>query len=184
MCETKNIMKIFDIVNEQDQLVGSASALECHSNPNLIHRVVHFTLVDVQGKILLSKRSSQVKFDSGLWCFMGEHLISGDDYPTAVYRGIEDELGFHPDEGIGEKCKTIFHSKSQTEFARFFVGYYQSGKLKPNPAEIEALKWVTLEELVDNKDNYSLMTQYWVDNCNWKRIIEFTKDYLNDQESF
>jgi isopentenyldiphosphate isomerase len=80
-------MKIFDVVNEQDQVTGSATAQECHSNPKLIHRVVHFTLVDgIKEKILISQRALDVKFDSGKWCFMGEHLLRGDDYPTAVFR--------------------------------------------------------------------------------------------------
>lgn len=172
-------MKYFDVVNEVDQVIGSATSVERHSNPKLIHRVAHFTVVDgLQQKILISKRSLNVKFDSGLWCFMGEHLLKGDDYPTAVFRGIEDELSLKENEGLGEWCHIIFRQNKQTEFARFFVVYYQQGEIEPNPAEINQLKWVTLRELRANKDHYSIMTQYWIEHANWDEIMRFTKAFI------
>lgn len=172
-------MKYFDVVNEEDQIIGSASSVECHSNPKIIHRVAHFTVVDgLQQKILISQRSPNVKFDSGLWCFMGEHLLRGDDYPTAAYRGIKDELNLNQDEGIGEWCHTIFHQEKQTEFARFFVVYYKEGKINPNPSEISQMKWITIEELKGNKEQYSKMTKYWIEHANWNKIMRFTKSFI------
>lgn len=171
---------MFDLVNEHDEVIGSATVQECHSNPKLIHRVAHFTLVDgINEKILISKRSADVKFDSGKWCFMGEHLLQGDDYPTAVFRGVKEELGLTLNWGCGEKCHTIFHSEKQTEFARFFIVYYKHGEIKPNPVEIKNIKWITLEELMSNKKTYSQMTQYWLENCNWQEIMSFSKAVLS-----
>lgn len=167
-------MKYLDIVNNDDEVIGSATAAECHSNPKLIHRVAHFTVVDgMAQKILISQRSPTVKFDSGMWCFMGEHLLQGDEYPAAVYRGINDELHLHQNEEIGEWCHTIFHQEQQTEFARFFVVYYKEGTIEPNPAEIAQVKWVTLEELSANKAQYSKMTNYWIEHANWDKIMKF-----------
>lgn len=173
------LMKYFDVVDEEDFVVGVATDVECHSNPQLIHRVVHFTVIDgLQQKILISQRSPNVKFDSGIWCFMGEHVLQGDDYPTALYRGIEDELGLTENEGAGEWCHTLFRQEKQTEFARFFVVYYQRGDIQPNPAEISQLKWVTLEELRANKEQYSKMTQYWIEHADWNEIMRFTKAFI------
>ncbi|MFZ1721077.1 MAG: NUDIX domain-containing protein [Microgenomates group bacterium] len=172
-------MKYFDIVNAADEVIGSASSVECHSNPNLIHRVVHFTVVDgVQRKILVSQRSPDVKFDSGLWCFMGEHLLKGDRYPTAVYRGLKNELSLIENEGIGEWCNTIFRQEKQTEFARFYVVYYEKGEIVPNPAEISQLKWITLEELRAKKQSYSKMTQYWIEHADWDDIMRFVTVFI------
>lgn len=171
-------MKYFDIVNEKDQVIGSATSVECHSDPKLIHRVAHFTVVDgLQQKILISQRSQNVKFDSGLWCFMGEHLLKGDDYPTAVFRAMKDELKSSQNEGASEWCHTIFHQEKQTEFARFFVVYYQQGKIDPNPVEIAQLKWITLEELRASKEQYSSMTQYWIEYANWDEIMRFARAF-------
>lgn len=172
-------MKYFDVVNEVDEIIGSATSVECHSNPKLIHRVAHFTLVDgITEKILISQRSSNVKFDNGMWCFMGEHLLQGDDYPVAVFRGLKDELEFDGGEGVGEKCHTLFRQPNQTEFARFFIAYYKDGEIKPNPAEISQIKWISLEELKRNNDDYSEMTQYWIDHADWDEIMRFTKAFI------
>lgn len=165
-------MKYFDIVNEQDEVIGSATAAECHQDPTLIHRVVHFTLVDGRNKkILITKRSPHVKFDSGLWCFPGEHVLQGEDAPGAVFKGLQNELGVSLSMGIGEYCHTIFHSDTQTEFARFFVGYYVDEVLIPNSEEISEVKWVTLDELRRDRDTFSKMTQHWVDHANWDKIL-------------
>jgi isopentenyldiphosphate isomerase len=170
-------MKYFDVVNVNDEIIGSATAAECHSDPRLIHRVVHFTIVDsVRNKILISQRSPNVKYDSGMWCFMGEHLLQGDDYPTAVYRGLKDELGFDGSGGIREKCHTIFYQENQTEFARFFVARYRNEKITPNQAEISQMKRINLNELRENKHQYSAMTQYWIDHADWDEIMRFTSE--------
>ena len=168
-------MKYFDIVNEQDEVIGSAPAQECHSNPKFIHRVVHFTLVnELNGQILITQRPPDVKFDGGKWCFMGEHLLQGDDYPTAVFRGACDELGLCVNNDIslaaGEWCNTIFRSEKQTEFARFFFIYYESGKIIANPIEIVQTKWISRDELFENKQEYSHMTQYWIGHIDWERF--------------
>jgi len=87
-------MKYFDIVSKKDEVVGKMTAKLCHADPSLIHRVVHFTLVDPKTKnVLITQRSFDVKFDSGKWCFMGEHVLSGDSYENALKRGVKDELG-------------------------------------------------------------------------------------------
>ena len=41
---------MFDVVNEQGEVIGRATREECHANPTLIHRTVHYTLVDRKGK--------------------------------------------------------------------------------------------------------------------------------------
>jgi isopentenyldiphosphate isomerase len=172
-------MKYFDVINEDDQVIGSATSVECHSNPKLIHRVAHFTLIDgVRQKILISLRSPDVKFDGGQWCFMGEHLLQGDDYPTAVFRGVKDELSLHHNEGAGEWCHTIFYQEKQTEFARFFAVYYTEGKIEPNPAEIAQFKWITIEELKANKEQFSKMTKYWIEHVNWDEITRFSQSFM------
>lgn len=174
-------MKYFDVVDEKDEVIGSATAQECHRDPRLMHRVVHFTLVDgTNQKILITKRSPNVKFDSGMWCFPGEHVLKGEDFPAAVFTGLQDELGMKVGIAIGEYCHTIFHSDTQTELARFFVGYYTDEKIEPDPAEISEVKWVSLRELRSNKDAYSKMTQYWIEKADWDEILRFTKAYLSD----
>ncbi len=172
-------MKYFDIVNEEDLVIGFASSSEFQFNPNLTHRVAHFAVVDgIQQKILIGQRSPSADFDSGLWCFMAEPLLKGERFPTAVYRGMKDKINLESNEGIGEWCRTIFHQDQQTEFARFFVVYYQEGQVVPNPAEISQLKWVTADELRSQRLPYSKMTQYWIEHANWDEIMRYVKVFI------
>lgn len=169
-------MKMFDIVNESDQVIGTSPASQCHSNPALIHRVVHFTLVDTEAqKILISQRSPNVQFDSGMWCFMGEHLLQGDEYQAAVLRGAKDELGLSNIAGIKEYGHTIFYQERQTEFARFFVIFYQGGKIDPDPAEIAQVRWLTLAELKGHVVEYSNMTEHWIQQIDWEDTLHQSK---------
>ena len=165
-------MKYFDVVNEHDEVVGSATSVECHSNPSLIHRVVHFTLIDqLNKKILISQRSPNVKFDRGMWCFMGEHVLKGDEYQDALLRGLKDELGFGGNFEIRDCGHAIFHQEKQTELARFFVAFYKEGNITPNQAEILSVEWINIQDLRKNVLEYSTMTQYWIDKVNWVELL-------------
>lgn len=164
-------MKYFDIVTEQDEVIGKRTAVECHANPDLVHRVVHFTLVDRQNKkILISQRSFEVKFDSGKWCFMGEHVLSGETYEDAVQKGVKDELGVNC-RNFSEAAHKIFSYATQTEFVRFFLVDWNGETISPSSAEIVDIKWLSQDELLAGKDTYSEMTQHWVEVINWKTFL-------------
>lgn len=163
-------MKFFDIVSDTDQVIGKKSAVECHANPKYLHRVVHFTLQDPQTKkILIAQRSFAVAFDTGLWCFMGEHVLSGESYYDAVARGVRDELGVSATKWE-EKAKTIFAYATQREYARFFMVEWTGENLQPDSAEIEAVAWVTIEELQQSIHTYSSMTQHWITHVDWESV--------------
>lgn len=164
-------MKYFDIVTEQDEVIGRKTAQECHVDQSLIHRVVHFTLIDPkEKKILITQRSFEVAFDSGLWCFMGEHVLSGNSNDETVQKGVRNELGFSA-QTFFEAGHHIFSYATQTEFVRFFVVVWNGEELKPDSSEIIDTEWVTTDELLKNKEGYSTMTQYWIDTVEWNAFF-------------
>lgn len=161
------MQKYFDIVDTHDNSIGVKTAQECHANPDLIHRVVHFTLFDPKTKLyLITQRSFAVKFDSGKWCFMGEHVLSGESYETAIKKGIADELGITGTVSFKELAHHIFTYDTQTEFIRFFLIDWNGEDIQINTSEIIDYKWVSLEELKENQNNYSEMTKYWIRTIN------------------
>ncbi len=163
------MQKLFDIVNTNDQVIGIKTAAECHADPQLIHRVVHFTLFDPKTKkFLIAQRSFEVKFDSGIWCFMGEHVLSGESYESTLKKGIADELGITSDFSFVETAHNVFTYATQAEFVRFFVVNWNGEKIQINKTEIIDYKWISLKELLAEKNTYSKMTQYWIENTNWR----------------
>lgn len=168
--KTQEGVEVFDIINEDDVVIGQATRDECHSNPKLLHRTVHFTLVDsTQNTILITQRSFKKKNDAGKYCFLGEHVISRETYEDAVTRGVIEELGFKPIL-VKEVSKQLFKYDNQSELVKLFIVFYKNEQLNWDSDEIESLNWVKLDKLTE-KPNYSGMTNFWIKHVNLKELI-------------
>ena len=64
---TDNQNELFDIVDEDDQVIGQATRGEVHRNKNLIHRSIGVCVFNSKGEIYLQKRSSTKDTDPGKW---------------------------------------------------------------------------------------------------------------------
>jgi isopentenyldiphosphate isomerase len=160
----------FDLVDEKGNVTGSASREECHSNTELLHPVVHFTLFNPStNEVLLTQRSFTKRWDPGKNVFFGEHVISGESYEDGLKRGVEEEIGFKPEKYrlLGD---TVFHEESQTEYARFFLVYYNNQEIDFEKEEIERIYWIKTEELKDFNDNLGKITKYWIENIDWSTL--------------
>lgn len=164
-------MEVFDVVDENDNIIGEATKKECHSNPKLIHHAVHFTLIDKSnGKIFLTQRSYKKENDPRKLCFPGEHMLKGESYKDGLKRGVKEELGL-TEINFKEVGRNIFRMSNQTELIRFFLVYFSGEELKVDRSEIIDLIWLTPEDLLRGKDKYSDMTRYWVENIKWKKLL-------------
>jgi isopentenyl-diphosphate delta-isomerase type 1 len=91
---TDNQNEVFDVVNEQDQVVGKATRGEVHKNKNLIHRSVGVLVFNSKGELLLQKRSETKDTDPGKWTIScSGHVNSGDTYENTAKRELREELG-------------------------------------------------------------------------------------------
>ncbi|HHQ45210.1 MAG TPA: NUDIX domain-containing protein, partial [Candidatus Altiarchaeales archaeon] len=87
-------MEYFDVVDEDDKVVGKASRMECHNNPDLIHRSVQFFIFDKDGRIFVNKRSSTKEFFKSQHSIVfGGHVPAGETYGEAVVREAFEEAG-------------------------------------------------------------------------------------------
>ena len=163
--------EIFDIVDEKDNVIGRASRSECHSNPNLIHHTVQFTLINKKDNtVLLTQRSYKKEHDAGKLCFMGEHILSRESNIDGITRGVIEELGFKPSK-FKECAKNIFKYDKQTEFIRFYAVYYNNEQIIWDKDEFENIFWIKERDLKNNISNYSEMTAYWVENVDWSDVF-------------
>ncbi len=167
---TNDDSELLDIINENDQVIGQATRSECHSNPNLMHRTVHFTLVNIATKeILLTQRSLKKDHDAGKFCFLGEHITSGETYADALIRGVNEELGFKPSNFL-ECASHIFKYDTQTELIKFFVIPYDGQNIKYDKSEVETISWIDLNQ-IHNFKGVSEMTSYWIKNVDWTKAL-------------
>jgi isopentenyldiphosphate isomerase len=165
-------MEKFDLVDEKGSVIGSASREQCHMNTELIHPTVHFTLFNpFTNEIMLTQRSFKKRWDPGKNIFLGEHMISGENYEVGLKRGVTEELGFEPSEFVllGD---TVFRQKSQTEYTRFFIVIYHGEEIDFDRSETERVWWIDLDDLEEFDDNVGGMTKYWIENIDWSTLKE------------
>jgi isopentenyl-diphosphate Delta-isomerase len=92
-CISYFMTEYFDVVDENDQVVGRASRDECHKK-HLLHRSVMFFILDKEGRIFVNKRAAKKDFFGGQWSIVfGGHVECGERYDTALVREAEEEAG-------------------------------------------------------------------------------------------
>jgi isopentenyl-diphosphate delta-isomerase len=85
--------EIFDVVDEQDRVVGQAPRSVVHAR-KLLHRAVHIFVFNSRRELLLQKRSA-LKDEYPL-CYTSSasgHLSAGESYAMAAPRELQEELG-------------------------------------------------------------------------------------------
>jgi isopentenyldiphosphate isomerase len=86
-------MEIFDVVNEQDEVVGLAPRAEVH-RLGLRHRATHILLRNGRGEWFLQQRSLTKDMWPGVWDSSASgHVDHGESYDDCARREIQEELG-------------------------------------------------------------------------------------------
>ena len=85
--------EIFDVVDEQDRVIGQAARSEVHAQ-GLLHRAVHVFVINGQGQLLVQQRTAgkdefPLKFTSSA----SGHLSAGESYAEAAIRELWEEVG-------------------------------------------------------------------------------------------
>lgn len=136
----QNPNEIFDVVDENDCVIGQATRAEVHRK-KLFHRAVHILVSDADGNVILQKRSLAKDTAPGLLSTScAGHVDAGETYDSAARRELEEELGIPPRET--KNLKFLFAMPPQEQLGWEFIRVYRlnyAGTLKPNPAEIDSL---------------------------------------------
>jgi len=134
--------EIFDIVDSNDRVIGTAPRSEIHAR-GLLHRAVHLWIFHPDGRLLLQKRSLSKDREPGRWTSsVSGHVNSKEDYDTAMHREIPEEIGVP-----ASTCKDFQKVKQFTasqETDQEFVWLYQAvhpGPFQPDPHEVASLDW-------------------------------------------
>ena len=99
--------EIFDIVDDQDRVIGQAPRAEVHAR-NFKHRAVHVLLFNSRGELLVQKRSPGKDTFPGCYDSSASgHLASGEDYDTCAVRELFEELGLDLPSAALQKCFQI-----------------------------------------------------------------------------
>ena len=138
--------EIFDVVDEQDRIIGRAKREEVHGNPSLIHRVAHVLVFNSSGELFLQKRSPSKDVQPGKWdTSVGGHVDAGESYDDAALREMREELGI-----TGAKVEFLYTYLHSNTYESEYVSTYRciwDGSIETDPEEIEKGRYWTLEEI-------------------------------------
>lgn len=158
----------FEVVDEEDRIIGRALRTECHGNPRLIHRVAHVLVFDSQGRLLLQKRAMSKDVQPGKWdTSVGGHLDLGESYEAAAHRELREELGVG-----GQALTFLYHSRLRNDVEAENVATYltcHDGPFAFAAAEIEDIRFWTPEEIDAALGSGLLTPNFEEEWACWKR---------------
>ncbi|EWC45360.1 isopentenyl-diphosphate Delta-isomerase [Drechslerella stenobrocha 248] len=174
------------VLDEDDKPIGSASKKTCHLMANidkgLLHRAFSVFLFDPEGRLLLQQRADEKITFPGLWtntCCSHPLGIPGETGDTldaavagvrrAAQRKLDQELGIPVKQVPLEKFQflTRIHYKAPSdglwgEHEIDYILFIQTKvDVKPNPNEVQAIKYVTAEQLKDMFQDPKLKFTPW-----------------------
>jgi len=135
-----------ELVDEQGRVTGCARRSACHTNPALLHRVVHVLVVDDRGRLLLQRRAPNKDIQPDKWdTSVGGHVTPGEALEDAARREMREELGITT--GTLEFLyQYLWRSDVEREWVTSFLCRH-NGAYQFDPVEISACRWWPLAEI-------------------------------------
>lgn len=143
------------LVNNKDERIGVMDKIEAHKGNARLHRAISVFLVNTRGELLIQKRSIHKIVGAHLWA----NTACGNVWPNesrqaCVRRRLRVELGITIPKTLHELFLFEYHVRCNAEYSEWemdhvFFGMYE-GFIDVNPQEVEHIKWVAEDELLED----------------------------------
>ncbi len=151
--------EIFDIVNDSDEVIGTATRREVHES-SLLHRAILILFLKGDSAIL-QKRSSKVEHSAGaLGSTAAGHLLAGENYEQGLLRECAEETGWlinaknaHFLGKLRHQHSDAYGGKTHDVFHAFYVYEFEGdmSELIPDGHEVESFVSYPLERILNPK---------------------------------
>ena len=165
------------LVNQNDKEVGFGEKIKTHMQGKL-HRAFSIFIFNSQRQLLLQKRNKTKYHCAGLWTnTCCSHPRHGETLEQAIHRRLKEEMGFDCD--LKKRFDFIYKAKFvngliENEYDHVFVGNFD-GRLDPNSREVDAWKWISIDELKKDIDKNPEKYTPWL-----KIILKNYSGYLEN----
>ena len=143
--------EIFPLVDEEGNVTGKATRLECHNGSMLLHPVVHLHVVNENGELYLQKRSIDKDIQPGRWdTSVGGHVDYGETIEDALKREAYGELGLKTVNPVF-LFRYVFQSDVEKELVNTFLFKCEGRPVfKYDPVEIDDGRFWAQEDICRN----------------------------------
>ena len=138
-------MEYYDIVNENDEVVGVIPSNEKVSSNQL--RFINIMIFNKENKLLVPIRSKNRKIFPGCYDFsVGGHVNTKESYEEAAYRELQEELGIKNVQLKKIAYFNPFHTESFT-FQTLYRLIYDEKIENYDKDGIDSLQYMKIEEV-------------------------------------
>lgn len=144
---TDNPDELFDLVDEQDCVIGQVRRGDAHGNPALVHRSVQTLVFDSAGSVLLQLRSARKDLFPRYYCASASgHVLTGEDYEATAARELQEELGVSvPLTYVG---KALARSAVESEMTALFLARCD-GPFHFDPVETDGGEFFAWDDVLE-----------------------------------
>lgn len=149
------------LVNENDEQIGLMPKMEAHEKA-LLHRAFSVFVLNDKNELMLQQRASHKYHSPLLWTnTCCSHQRENETNIEAGNRRLQEEMGFSTE--LKELFSFIYKAPfdnglTEHELDHVMIGYY-NGEPTINPDEVEAWKWLDIDEvrkdIEQNPENYT-----------------------------
>ncbi len=137
-------MELVDLLNDRKELIGETC--ERNSVPEGKYRLsIHIWIVNDKNEILIQQRSASRKKFPNMWTNTGGACIAGETSIETVKRELKEELDITPSI---DNLELIASYKRKKDYVDVWLLKQNINikDLKFNDNEVQAAKWITIEE--------------------------------------
>ncbi len=137
-------MELVDLLNNRKELTGETC--ERNAVPEGKYRLsIHIWIVNDKNEILIQQRSASRKMFPNMWTNTGGACIAGETSIETVFRELKEELNVIPNI---DNLELIASYKRKKDYVDVWLlrQNININDLKFNDNEVQAAKWVSIEE--------------------------------------
>lgn len=135
----------FDVVDEEDRVIGQAPRSRVHAE-RLLHRAVHIFVFNSGGEFLLHLRSAtKDEYPLTYTSSASGHLAVDEEYDAAAARELQEELGLS---GTLTRLHKLTASPETAYEHTVLYRIVTDRQPSPDPEEIAEVRFVAWEEVI------------------------------------
>ncbi len=152
------------LVDEDNNEVGAMEKMEAHRK-GLLHRAFSIFIFNEDGELLLQKRAAGKYHSAGLWTnSCCGHPRPGECTSEAAGRRMDEELNLTT--ALSEQFSFTYQfafnkNLAEHEIDHVYFGRYE-GAIEPNPAEISAIRWLSIDKVHQLLKSEPQNFTYWL----------------------